>query len=124
MRVVTADEIDRALIPDPDRSARRGVPRRHRDAGAPPSRDRPRRQPRDPPSHAGLDRAGERPGFRRREGGDSLPRQRSLPSVFGTYLLLDGATGAPLAAMDGTRLTLWRTAAASALAARHLAREK
>ncbi|MFL5154696.1 MAG: ornithine cyclodeaminase family protein [Microvirga sp.] len=49
--------------------------------------------------------------------------QRSLPSVFGTYLLLDGATGEPLAAMDGTRLTLWRTAAASALAARHLARE-
>ncbi|HEX8662922.1 MAG TPA: ornithine cyclodeaminase family protein [Beijerinckiaceae bacterium] len=47
---------------------------------------------------------------------------RSLPSVFGTYLLLDGATGEPLAAMDGTRLTLWRTAAASALAARHLAR--
>jgi ornithine cyclodeaminase len=48
--------------------------------------------------------------------------QKSLPSVFGTYLLLDGATGEPLAAMDGTRLTLWRTAAASALAARHLAR--
>jgi ornithine cyclodeaminase len=47
---------------------------------------------------------------------------RGLPSVFGTYLLLDGATGEPLAAMDGTRLTLWRTAAASALAARHLAR--
>ncbi|HEX8168032.1 MAG TPA: ornithine cyclodeaminase family protein [Beijerinckiaceae bacterium] len=48
--------------------------------------------------------------------------RRSLPSVFGTYLLLDGATGEPLAAIDGTRLTLWRTAAASALAARHLAR--
>ena len=36
---------------------------------------------------------------------------------------MDGATGEPLAALDGTRLTLWRTAAASALAARHLARE-
>ena len=48
---------------------------------------------------------------------------RSLPSVFGTYLLMDGSTGEPLAALDGTRLTLWRTAAASALAARHLARE-
>jgi ornithine cyclodeaminase/alanine dehydrogenase-like protein (mu-crystallin family) len=47
---------------------------------------------------------------------------RGLPSVIGTYLLMDGATGAPLAALDGTRLTLWRTAAASALAARHLAR--
>ena len=41
---------------------------------------------------------------------------RNLPSVLGTYLLMDGATGAPLAALDGTRLTLWRTAAASALA--------
>ena len=46
---------------------------------------------------------------------------RSLPSVMGTYLLMDGATGRPVAALDGTRLTLWRTAAASALAARHLA---
>ena len=36
---------------------------------------------------------------------------------------MDGATGAPLAALDGARLTLWRTAAASALAARFLARE-
>jgi ornithine cyclodeaminase/alanine dehydrogenase-like protein (mu-crystallin family) len=47
---------------------------------------------------------------------------RSLPSVLGTYLLMDGETGNPVAALDGTRLTLWRTAAASALAARHLAR--
>ena len=47
---------------------------------------------------------------------------RALPSVQGTYLLMDGGTGTPLAAIDGTRLTLWRTAAASALAARHLAR--
>ncbi|MDQ4136853.1 MAG: ornithine cyclodeaminase family protein [Pseudomonadota bacterium] len=48
---------------------------------------------------------------------------RGLPAVLGTYLLMDGATGAPLAAIDGTRLTVWRTAAASALAARYLARE-
>jgi ornithine cyclodeaminase len=47
---------------------------------------------------------------------------RHLPTVLGTYLLMDGDTGAPLAALDGTRLTLWRTAAASALAARRLAR--
>jgi ornithine cyclodeaminase len=45
------------------------------------------------------------------------------PSVFGSYLLMSGETGEPLACMDGTRLTLWRTAAASALAARFLARE-
>ncbi len=48
---------------------------------------------------------------------------KGIPSVLGTYLLMDGATGAPLAALDGTRLTHWRTAAASALAARYLARE-
>jgi ornithine cyclodeaminase len=48
---------------------------------------------------------------------------KNLPSVLGTYLLMDGATGEPRAALDGTRLTVWRTAAASALAARHLARE-
>ena len=48
---------------------------------------------------------------------------RALPSIFGTYLLMDGATGAPLAAIDGQALTLWRTAAASALAAFYLARE-
>jgi ornithine cyclodeaminase/alanine dehydrogenase-like protein (mu-crystallin family) len=47
---------------------------------------------------------------------------KGLPAVMGTYLLLDGATGAPLATMDGARLTLWRTAAASALAARYCAR--
>ncbi|MGL5448502.1 MAG: ornithine cyclodeaminase family protein [Rhabdaerophilum sp.] len=47
---------------------------------------------------------------------------RSLPSVLGTYVLMNGDTGAPLAVMDGTRLTLWRTAAASALAARYLAK--
>jgi ornithine cyclodeaminase len=48
---------------------------------------------------------------------------RSLPSVLGSYILMDGASGAPIAVMDGARLTLWRTAAASALAARHLARK-
>jgi ornithine cyclodeaminase/alanine dehydrogenase-like protein (mu-crystallin family) len=45
------------------------------------------------------------------------------PSVYGTYFLMDGASGEPLAVMDGPALTAWRTAAASALAARHLARE-
>jgi ornithine cyclodeaminase/alanine dehydrogenase-like protein (mu-crystallin family) len=48
---------------------------------------------------------------------------KNLPSVLGTYLLMDGLTGEPRAAFDGTRLTVWRTACASALAARHLARK-
>jgi ornithine cyclodeaminase/alanine dehydrogenase-like protein (mu-crystallin family) len=47
---------------------------------------------------------------------------RSVASVLGSYLVLDGVTGAPMAMLDGTRLTLRRTAAASALAARRLAR--
>lgn len=45
------------------------------------------------------------------------------PAVMGVYLLMDGATGEPQALIDGQRLTLWRTACASALAASYLARE-
>lgn len=48
---------------------------------------------------------------------------RGRPAVDGLYLLMSGETGAPLAVMDGRELTARRTAAASALAARHLARE-
>lgn len=47
---------------------------------------------------------------------------RGLPSVLGTYLLMRGDSGEPLAVIDGQALTLWRTAAASALAASYLAR--
>ena len=45
------------------------------------------------------------------------------PSVYGSYLLMSGETGETLALFDGTALTAWRTAAASALAARYLARD-
>ena len=48
---------------------------------------------------------------------------KGLPSVQGVYLLFDGPTGTPRAVMDGTALTLRRTAAASALAASYLARD-
>jgi ornithine cyclodeaminase len=48
--------------------------------------------------------------------------RRGLPAVQGLYVLQSGVTGAPIATLDGTRLTVWRTAAASALAARYLAR--
>ncbi len=44
------------------------------------------------------------------------------PAVMGLYLLLDASTGEPLATIDGQRLTQWRTACASALAADYLAR--
>ena len=44
------------------------------------------------------------------------------PAVFGTYLLASARTGETVAVMDATRLTAWRTGAASALASRHLSR--
>jgi ornithine cyclodeaminase len=47
---------------------------------------------------------------------------RSLPSVQGVSLLFDEASGAPVATLDATALTRWRTAATSLLAARYLAR--
>ena len=47
---------------------------------------------------------------------------RGQPAVAGAYLLMSADTGEVLAVFDATRLTVWRTAAASALAARHLAR--
>jgi ornithine cyclodeaminase len=49
-------------------------------------------------------------------------RERGLGTVNSTYLLFDRASGAPRALIDGDALTLRRTAAASLLAARHLAR--
>jgi ornithine cyclodeaminase len=45
-----------------------------------------------------------------------------LPAVQATVALFDGANGAPLAVIDGTELTYWRTAADSALGARLLTR--
>ncbi|MDB5959992.1 MAG: ornithine cyclodeaminase [Massilia sp.] len=47
---------------------------------------------------------------------------RGLPALFSTYILYDAASGAPLAHIDGNEITSRRTAAASALAARFLAR--
>lgn len=44
------------------------------------------------------------------------------PAIHGMYLLLSTETGDTLAILDATRLTVWRTAAASALASRALAR--
>lgn len=46
-----------------------------------------------------------------------------LPGVHAVYTLFDGTTGVPLAVLDGSELTARRTAAASALAARLLARQ-
>jgi ornithine cyclodeaminase len=47
---------------------------------------------------------------------------KGLASVQGLYVLFDGSNGLPLAAIDGAAITLWKTAANSALAAGYLAR--
>jgi thiomorpholine-carboxylate dehydrogenase len=47
--------------------------------------------------------------------------QRGLPTLLATIVLMDPATGEPLAVMDGTWITALRTAAASAVAADALA---
>ena len=44
------------------------------------------------------------------------------PPIAAVYVLFDGATGAPVAVLDGTALTLRKTAADSALGADYLAR--
>lgn len=49
--------------------------------------------------------------------------EKNLPSIHGLYYLVDGNTGEPRCTMDGTRITVWRTAAASALASSFLSRE-
>lgn len=48
--------------------------------------------------------------------------QQSLPTLFSKILLFSRKNGTPLAMIDGTSVTYWRTAAVSALASRYLAR--
>ncbi len=48
--------------------------------------------------------------------------EHGVPAIAGVYLLSEGRHGRPLACLDGSELTRRRTAAASALAARELAR--
>src|SRR4029077_18340731 len=47
--------------------------------------------------------------------------QRGLPRIQGVIVLSDGSDGTPLALIDSAEITALRTAAATALAARHLA---
>lgn len=48
------------------------------------------------------------------------PARSGRPTIQGALILLDGGTGQPLAVMDSIALTSARTAAAAALAAKHL----
>ena len=52
----------------------------------------------------------------------SNPQLNGLPTIQGAILLADAANGSLLAILDSAEVTLQRTAAATALAARHLAR--
>lgn len=50
------------------------------------------------------------------------PARHSLPTIQGLVLLFDASRGTPLSVMDSAELTLRRTASATAVAARYLAR--
>ena len=127
MRIVSADEIDRALtfpaLIDTLRAAFAGAivtPKRHHHEITRPGAK--------PATHLIMSAwTGGAPG-RDEFIGTKLVNvfpdngALNLPAVLGAYVLQSGETGAPLAVMDGTRLTHWRTAAASALAASYVAR--
>lgn len=53
----------------------------------------------------------------------NFPSNTDRATIQGLVLVSDARTGSPLAIMDSIEITLRRTAAASALAARHLARQ-
>jgi alanine dehydrogenase len=52
------------------------------------------------------------------------PERWGLPTIQGMLLVFDGESGRPLAVMDSIEITLLRTAAATAIAAKHLARSE
>ena len=51
------------------------------------------------------------------------PTERGLPTIQGVLLLFDAEDGQPLAVIDSIEITIMRTAAATAVAARYLARD-
>lgn len=52
------------------------------------------------------------------------PRRHGLPTVQGVVIVVDADTGYPLAIMDSIEITIQRTGAATAVAARYLARRE
>jgi alanine dehydrogenase len=53
----------------------------------------------------------------------SNPKQHGLPTIQGVIVLCDGNNGSPLAVMDSIEVTILRTGAATAVAAKFLARK-
>ena len=128
MRVITAEEIDRALTYPALIAALKdafcsdiAVPERHHHTVAQPGADATLLLM--PAWTGAADPSGDR--FLGCKLVTVFPDNAAVgqPSVHGTYVLMAGATGEPLAVMDARTLTVWRTAAASALAASYLARE-
>lgn len=54
---------------------------------------------------------------------DNPNKTPALPNIQAVYVLMDGKTGTPQAAIDGTKITYWKTAADSALGTKQLARD-
>lgn len=122
MRVVTAEEVARALpwVPLIDRIGRCFV----EGVEAPPRHHHAMQRP-DGEATMLLMPAWESDGYIGMKMVNVFPQNASqgLPAISGVYLLCEGAHGQPVACIDGSELTRRRTAAASALAARALARE-
>jgi ornithine cyclodeaminase/alanine dehydrogenase-like protein (mu-crystallin family) len=72
---------------------------------------------------AGLAGAAERAVFAAKVNANfpANPTRHALPTIQGVVLLFDATDGRPLAVMDSIEITSVRTAAATAVAARHLA---
>src|SRR5690349_8132305 len=51
-------------------------------------------------------------------------RRHGLPTIQGVVIVIDGDSGYPLAVMDSIEITIQRTGAATAVAAKHLARRE
>lgn len=122
MRIFSADEVARslpwnALIERLERTFRDGVeapPRHHHSIHRP-----------DGEATMLLMPAWEKAGYIGMKMVNVFPQnaEHGLPAIAGVYLLCEGEYGRPLACLDGSELTRRRTAAASALAARELARD-
>jgi alanine dehydrogenase len=73
---------------------------------------------------AALEEGFSRPYFAAKVNGNfsSNPRRLGLPAIQGIVLLCDAENGCPLAILDSIEITIRRTGAATAVAAKHLAR--
>lgn len=73
---------------------------------------------------AGLERAGLRVAIKMNANFPANPERRGLPTIQGLVALYDGDDGRPLAVMDSIEITALRTAAATGVAAKLMARPR